>query len=107
MAADVTDAFKDINHLLNISSEPLFVIVDIRSNPNFPLSATLNGALFGPYRNPVLREWLIIGSNPLAHMIERILSEVTGRKNVRWFTTDADANAYVLQMAAVPASEYE
>ncbi len=95
--AEITHAFQQINHLLNLANESLFVIVDIRSNPNFPLSATINSALFGPYRNPALREWLIIGSNPLAHTIERILSGVTGRGNIRWFADDIEVSGYLAQ----------
>lgn len=94
---DVRNSFKEINNLLTVAEHPMFVVVDITADPNFPIAATLTGALFGPYRNPNLREWLIIGSNTAAHFIERTLSGATGRVIVRWFETQADVDAYVEQ----------
>lgn len=91
---DVKEAFKEVDVILNKAEEEMFVVVDISTNPNFPLSATISGALYGPYRNPQLREWLIVGSSVVAHSIERTLVNITGRSNVRWFTTLAEAFAY-------------
>ena len=92
---DVRDAFHSINFTLNASTEPMYVVVDITSNPNFPLNATITEAAAGPYRNPKLKEWLIIGSSGLARIIEQILSSLTGRRNVRWFKTEAEVMAYL------------
>lgn len=97
--ADVKNSFKDINDLLTAADHPLFVIVDILADPKFPIAATLTGALFGPYRNPNLREWLIIGSNNTARFIERTLSSTTGRVIVRWFSDTSEADAYISKMS--------
>lgn len=98
---DVRNSFKEVNNLLSAASHPVFITVDISADPNFPIAATLTGALFGPYRNPNLREWLIIGSNTAAQFIERTLSGATGRVIVRWFETQSEVDAYVEQAAAV------
>ena len=95
---DVEAAFAKITDILEQSAEPLCVVVDLRDNPNFPLGATLHGALFGPYRNPKLKEWLIISSNSAAKMIERVLSSTTGRHNVRWFEQEEAVYAYLEEM---------
>ena len=95
---DVKQSFKEIDKILSAAAHPMFVVVDITSNPNFPITATLTGALFGPHRNPKLREWLIIGSNTAAHFIERTLSGATGRIIVRWFETEAQVSAYIQQV---------
>lgn len=94
---DVSAGFRQVNDLLNALEQPSFVMVDILADPNFPIAATLTGALFGPYRNPNLREWLILGSNPAARFIERTLSGATGRLIVRWFDSQEQALAYVAQ----------
>jgi len=94
---DVKQSFKAVDAILTSAGHPMFVVVDITADPNFPISATLTGALFGPYRNPNLREWLIIGSNTAAKFIERTLSAATGRTIVRWFATDAEAAAFITQ----------
>lgn len=97
---DVRSSFKEINNLLTVADHPMFVVVDITADPNFPIAATLTGALFGPYRNANLREWLIIGSNSAAHFIERTLSGATGRVIVRWFENASDVDTYVAHSTA-------
>jgi hypothetical protein len=101
---DVSTAFRQVNQLLTASEIPLFVIVDIRNNPNFPVSTTVNSAIFGPYRNPSLEEWLMLGTSPLARTIERILASVTGRGNVRWFSTEDEVSEYLLRQRNMSAS---
>jgi len=98
---DVRNSFKLVNQLLEAANHPIFVAVDISADPNFPIAATLTGALFGPYRNPNLREWLIIGSNSAARFIERTLSGATGRVIVRWFESRAEVDVYVEQAIAL------
>jgi hypothetical protein len=91
---DVNEAFQKINELLNQSTKPSFVIVDITAKPDFPVMTTVHSALAGPYNNKLLREWLIVGTNRLARTIEQILGGLTNRRNVRWFTIEADALDY-------------
>ena len=95
LKSDVTSAFQQIETKLQNTDQPLFVIVDITAKPNFPLAATINAAMFGPYRNPQLKEWLIVGTNTMAKSIERVLAGSIGRKNVRWFETEDAALAYL------------
>ena len=97
---DVNHAFKEVDTLLYQATEPLYVVLDLRTDPRIPLVATLQAASFGPYRNPRLKEWLIIGSSPVAHTIVRILGATTGRHNVRWFVTEDEVKAYLDVKAA-------
>lgn len=92
---DVQKAFRDLNEILNAVSEPIYVFVDLRERPNFPLADTLRGALDGPFRHPMLKEWLVIGSSPMAHTIGRMLSSITRRHNIKWFTTEEEAVEYL------------
>jgi hypothetical protein len=43
----------------------------------------------------MVREWLVIGNNWMARTIEGTLAKMTGKKNVRWFKTEADIFAYL------------
>ncbi|MBI1276689.1 MAG: hypothetical protein GC179_01040 [Anaerolineaceae bacterium] len=97
---DVRKSFKEINQILNDSARPMFVMVNIMSDPQFPIGATLTSALFGPYRHPRLQEWLIVGTNRTAQFIERTLAAATGNSNVRWFTDEAEAIDYAMQVAS-------
>lgn len=97
---DVANAFRDINTLLNESSKPLHIIVDLQNNPQMPVAVTLNSALFGPYRNPQLKSWLIIGSSSMGRVVENVLSSVTGRNNVQWFNNPDEVFAYLEAMKA-------
>lgn len=96
-AKDVRSAFNQLDEMLAESDDDFFVVVNLLSNPNFPLNATVDGALFGPYRNPKLRAWLIVGSNPVARLIERLLAGVTNRRNVLWFDTENEALEYLTE----------
>jgi hypothetical protein len=91
---DVNEAFQKINELLNQSAKPQYVLVDITIKPDFPVMTTVQSALAGPYNNKRLIEWLFVGTNRLARTIEQILGGLTNRRNVRWFTTEADALDY-------------
>jgi hypothetical protein len=92
---DLKQAFADIHKRLNESATPLYVIVDISSHPKFPLSATVAEAAAGPYRNPKLIEWLVIGSDGMARLIANLLGALTGRRNVKWFQSEAEVLAYM------------
>ena len=96
---DVQTAFQSIASRLAGAPVPTCVIVNIQDDPNFPLRETIFGAL-GPYRNRNLSEWLIVGENRFAHLIERTLSSITGRTNVFWFERESQALAH---MDEVPA----
>jgi hypothetical protein len=84
-----------LNTILNEAPEPIYVFVDLRERPNFPLADTLRGALDGPFRNPNLKEWLVIGSSAMAHTIGRMLSAMTRRHNIKWFDSEEEAVAYL------------
>lgn len=91
---DVAPAFAKISAALDATKHPLYVVVDLLSNPRFPIMTTVQEAL-APYRDPMLKEWLIIGSNWMAKAIESTLARITRHKNVRWFKTEAEALAYL------------
>lgn len=93
--ADLGQAFKTITEMLDASETPLYIMVDLRANPNFPLTETISGALFGPFRHSMLAEWLVIGASSVARSIGGILSNATGRSNIHWFKTEAEALAYL------------
>ena len=94
-ASDVRTAFKDISRQQPCPDEPYYVLVDIRSDPQFPLAETIVSALAGPFRDPQLVEWVIIGSNQTAKLIEHMLTRIAKRANVVWFDTPDEAEDYV------------
>ena len=91
---DVAPAFRKIMAALDATKRPIYVVVDILSNPRFPMMVTVQEAL-PCYRDPMLKEWLIIGSNPMARAIEGTLAPITRHKIVRWFANYAEAIAYL------------
>lgn len=81
---DVREAFRSILQMLNEADHPVFVVVDIRSNPRFPVTQTIAEAI-EPYRHERAIGWLIVGHNLLARSIERVLAAITQRHVVTWF----------------------
>ncbi|MBZ0287419.1 MAG: hypothetical protein K8I30_07380 [Anaerolineae bacterium] len=97
--ADVAPAFRKIMNALDATNRPIYIIVDLLRNPRFPMMVTVQEAL-PCYRDPMLKEWLIVGSNWMAKAIEGTLARITRHKNVRWFNTAADAMAYLQSVLA-------
>lgn len=93
--ADVQPAFLAIMAALDRADGQIDVIVDMTRKPNIPMQATLWGALRGPFRDKRLREWLCVGGGAVPSAIANILSGATGRKNIRWFDTEASALAHI------------
>lgn len=91
---DMREAFRAITKALDESGKPRYVVVDIRANPRFPVTQTVTEAM-EPYSHPNMAGWLIVGQNFLARSIERVLSAITRKHNVHWFTTLEDAIAYI------------
>ena len=81
---DVKTAFGAIDQALASADGPIYVVVDLLQNPQFPLSDTMFSAV-SCYAHPLLAEWLIVGGSRGARAIESFLSRVTGRQNVLWF----------------------
>ncbi len=93
-ALDVTRAFAAIMEVLNHTDHPTYIVVDIRSNPSFPLIETAISAV-DTQRHPMLAQWLVVGTNWMAHTIERVLVNMSGETKVVWFATEAEAQAYL------------
>jgi hypothetical protein len=91
---DVHVAFETICVHVFAATRPIYVVVDITANPNFPIFETVVGAL-PIFKDPNLAAWLIVGSNSGAKAIEGLLARVTGRSNVQWFDAESDALNYL------------
>ena len=92
--ADVRAAFEDIRTAMNQYDHPIYVVVDLPDNVQFPVSDTVLGAL-PVYRDEQLEAWLVINPGGLAKSIARTLNYITRRKNVYWFDTYAEAMRYL------------
>lgn len=99
---DVAPAFAVIMARLSAAQAPLHVVVDITHRPSFPLQETVAEAL-KPFRHDMMGQWLVVGHNRLADMIEFSLRLATGRQAVQWFETRAEALAYLDGLDAPPA----
>lgn len=96
---DVKLAFAHVTHILNASHQPMYVIVDIRSNPKFPFASTLQGASFGPQISANFLGWLVIGTSLTARFIDHTLASMTGKFLVHWFQTEEQAASFIDQSA--------
>ena len=96
--ADVSVAFDRIADFLDQAGETIHVVVDITSNPVFPLRETISGAM-RPFGHRYMGLWLVVGSNPLARIIEGSLKLATRRDSVKWFKNLDDAIKYLDDMS--------
>jgi hypothetical protein len=92
---EIAPVFRKIVRALDASDEPLYVVVDLTKDPEFPMSQTINAALWGPFRHKRLQAWLVVGSNRTAQVIGRTLNNLTRRDNIVWYETVEEAFAYL------------
>lgn len=93
-------AFNDVVAYLNRADAPQCVIVDVSSNPRFPIIDTVIHCLAGPFKHPMLSEWLVIGGNDGARTIGNMLMRVSGRANIKWFDDEAAFMTYCEEQKA-------
>ncbi len=91
----IRSAFRDIMDGLDTTDKPLYVVVDLRNNPDFPMTETIQGAYWGPFRHYRLAEWLVVSTNVLGRMIGHTLATITRRNNIKWFETMEEAMLYL------------
>jgi hypothetical protein len=92
---DVQTAFSSISYYLAQTLDPLYVVVDLLAKPSFPMATTISEALRGPFAHPQMAGWVIVGGNRAANIIEKVLSNITRRKNVYWMESHAEAKAFL------------
>jgi hypothetical protein len=98
---DVAPAFQRLTAILDNATMPVHVLVDLRSDPAIPLSATTTEVLGGPFRHKMMGEWLVIGKNWRAEMVANVITSVGLRMNITWFETTDEAMARLREIAVI------
>lgn len=91
----INTSFRAMQTYLDAAASPLPIVLDLSGCQRFSAPDALRGALFGPFRHPMLDEWLVIGADSLARNIGRVLSNVTRIHNIRWFFTHEQAYTFL------------
>ena len=94
-SVDMQFAYMDIERQLNNFDQPIYIVVDLTQNDQLPLQATISGALFGPYLNPMIRGWLVVGEHTMGKHVAKQLSFWTGKEHVMWFDTCDECLDYI------------
>ncbi len=92
---DVRLALDSIAAVLDAASEPLSLLMDTRSYPNFPLMTMIQGMLNGPLRHPHLDRCVIVGGSTQARILAKTLGDMMRRRDVHWFANDQLALEYL------------
>src|SRR5262245_1565121 len=67
--ADVAIAFRRVADALDSADQPMYVIVDLLSNPQFPTMNAVHETL-PSLQNTRLKQWLVVGSSWMAKSLE-------------------------------------
>lgn len=84
-------AFEQIVAYLNAAQQTVHVIVDLRSDPNIPVTYTFHHVVQGPFNHDRMGNWLVIGKNPRAELVSRLMNVIRRRDNILWFDTEDQA----------------
>jgi hypothetical protein len=79
----VQDAFREVKILLNASSTPQIVLVDLTSDPAIPTAPDSEGAS-APHHE-MLSGWYVAGGARWAYVVARVLEHLDSAENIRWF----------------------
>lgn len=90
---DTIAVFEVIVDVLDNSNAPVYIIVELLSNPHFPLKQTLSGAMQA-HSHPQMGKWLVVGSNRIAKLIGNVLTAFNNT-GIEWFKTDDEAMQYL------------
>jgi hypothetical protein len=84
----------DVNEMLNTVSEPVHVLVDVRSIKTYPSAQTSIKMTY--YKNPQLGRLLVIGltSNPILRFLAGLITRGVGIQ-LRDFSTREEALSYL------------
>jgi hypothetical protein len=100
--SDIHPAFHEMTKFLDEAGQPVHVIVDLRADPNLPLSTTIFETLRGPFSHHNMGQWLVIAENARAKVIANIISKVGIRDSIHWFNTEDEALEHLTQIEAKP-----
>lgn len=103
----INTTFRDLQAYLDAARNPLPILFDMSQCTRFSAPDALRGALFGPFRHPMLDEWLVISADALARNVGRVLMNVTGINNIRWFFTHEQAYTHLLTKAGLDPAQIQ
>lgn len=95
--SDIKSAFQKLFDLLDDATQPQSIIVDLTSDPQFPLIETMMSAL-PSYRHARVSAWLVVGSNTFARYIAQFLGTAVKRANVHWFDNETEVVDFLAGM---------
>lgn len=94
---DVQNAFFALERELQPCRNPVYILVILKGNVQFPVHTTVIHAL-PVYRNRKVEAWLVVGGNHFARSIASFLARWSGRRNVYWFQTEQEALAHLHEL---------
>ena len=89
--SDISTAFDFINDHLKNTDHPIYIVVDLSSDPQIPLSTTIREVMSGPFRHRNLKKWLVIGINRRAQVVARVMDTISRESTILWFDTETEA----------------
>jgi hypothetical protein len=95
---DIRPAFHQLTRFLDEASQPINVLVDLRSDPHLPLQTTISETLSGPFLHKKMGLWLVVGFNQRAEVVANVISAVGPRDTIRWYKTEAEALEHLSQL---------
>jgi len=87
----VSSAFDYINTSLNETHHPIYILVDLQSDPQIPLTTTIREVMSGPFRHKNLKKWLVVGRNRRAQVVARVMDTISKDSTILWFDTENEA----------------
>ena len=92
---DIQSAYHDVMEVVNHSNDDVYLMLDMSANSDVSIRDLLNGALNGPYTDPRVAKWLVIGKGETSRSLANTLFFITGEHKVVWFEDQDGAYDYL------------
>lgn len=92
---DIAVAFRAVASELRKAQQPIHVIVDISSNPRFPMQTVISETLGGLFNQPQMGTWVVVGVSRAAHIVTNVLNRLGHRDKVFRFATEEEALSHL------------
>jgi hypothetical protein len=100
---DVDAAFAGLLNLLEEADSPFSVAINVLTSPRLPFLLSTQDVLKAPARHPNTGEWLVVGTEQMGRVVQRLLNRASDRANVHLFCSEQALWQYLEQVSGKAA----
>lgn len=98
---DVVTILNELNDILEKTTSPLHLIIDLRGKPNIPIHTTVAKVLQGPAFHPMMGYWLLVAPSTTIRIVVNAINAIDSKVTHSWHDTLEEAYEYLHEKATL------